>query len=206
MQYTEQLFTIPDIEGISKKTIEEHLKLYTGYVKHVNIISETIKEMSKYTGPDSPMPAGTTYAINEMRRRFAFEWNGMRNHEYYFEQLEGGSNMGNAESALAIQMKKDFGSAEIWFEEFKGICLTRGIGWAILYYDKKADKLINAWVDEQHLGQLNGLDFIYGLDMWEHSYYIDYTPADKKKYIEAYLTATNQDIVEKRFDKAVSSK
>jgi Fe-Mn family superoxide dismutase len=200
--YTEQTFNIPEIEGISKKTIEEHLKLYAGYVKHVNIISDTIKEMNKYTSPDMPMPAGTTYAINEMRRRFAFEFNGMRNHEYYFEQLEGGSNMGNSESLLSTQIKKDFGSSQAWFEEFKNICLTRGIGWAILYYDKKADRLINAWVDEQHIGQLNGLDFIYGLDMWEHSYYIDYTPANKKKYIESYLTATNQDVVEKRFEKA----
>ena len=206
MEYTEQKFNIPEIEGISKKTIEEHLKLYAGYVKHVNIIRDTINEMSKYTGSDSPMPAGTTYAINEMRRRFSFEWNGMRNHEYYFEQLEGGTHPGSAESLLAEQMKKDFGSSQEWFEEFKNICLTRGIGWAILYYDKKADKLINAWVDEQHLGQLNGLDFIYGIDMWEHSYYIDYTPADKKKYVDAYLMATNQDVVEKRFADAVSGK
>ncbi len=202
MEYQTQKFNIPSIEGISQKTIEEHLKLYAGYVKHVNIISETIKEMNKYTGEGMPMPEGTTYAINEMRRRFSFEFNGMRNHEYYFEQLEGGPNMGNSESALAKQMEKDFGSSQAWFDEFKKICLTRGIGWAILYYDKKADKLINAWVDEQHLGQLNGLEFIYGLDMWEHSYYIDYTPAEKKKYVEAYTMATNQDVVEKRFEKA----
>ena len=199
MTFTEQKFKIPKVEGISQKTIDEHLKLYAGYVKHANIIEATIKEMSKYTGPDTPMPDGTTYAINEMRRRFAFEFNGIRNHEYYFEQLEDGPNRGNAESLLAIQIKKDFGSAEIWFEEFKKICLTRGIGWAILYYDKKTDRLLNAWVDEQHLGQLNALTFIYGIDMWEHSFMIDYVPADKKKYVDAYLMATNQAVIEKRF-------
>ena len=193
--YTEQTFNIPEIEGISKKTIEEHLKLYAGYVKHTNLIQIKIAEYSTDLEKNG-------YAINELRRRFSFEFNGMRNHEYYFEQLEGGAHPGNSESLLSAQMKKDFGSSQAWFEEFKNICLTRGIGWAILYYDKKADKLINAWVDEQHLGQLNGLDFIYGLDMWEHSYYIDYTPADKKKYVEAYLIATNQDIVEKRFERA----
>ena len=202
MIYTEQKFNIPEVTGISTKTIEEHLKLYSGYVKHANIITATIAEMSKYTGPDMPMPAGTTYAINEMRRRFAFEFNGMRNHEYYFEQLEGGPTMTNMESLLSQQMKKDFGSVEAWLEQFKNICLTRGIGWAILYYDKKTDSLVNAWIDEQHLGQLNGLDFIYGIDMWEHSYYLDYTPAEKKKYVEAYLMATNQDVAEKRFEKA----
>jgi Fe-Mn family superoxide dismutase len=196
MNYIEQTFNIPEIEGISKKTIEGHLKLYAGYVKHTNLIQKTIEDIKKYDD------AGTAYAINELRRRFSFEFNGMRNHEYYFEQLEGGAHPGNSESLLSEQMKKDFGSSQVWFDEFKTICLTRGIGWAILYYDKKADKLINAWVDEQHLGQLNGLDFIYGIDMWEHSYYIDYTPADKKKYVDTYLMATNQDVVEKRFEKA----
>lgn len=206
MEYKEQTFNIPEIEGISKKTIEEHLKLYSGYVKHANLIQSTIAEMSKYTGEGMPMAAGTTYAINEMQRRFAFEFNGMRNHEYYFEQLEGGANMGNKESLLAKQMEKDFGSSQAWFDKFKNMCLTRGIGWAILYYDKKTDTLVNHWIDEQHLGHLNGLEFIYGVDMWEHSYYIDYTPADKKKYVDAYLMATNQDVVEKRFEKAKNSK
>ncbi len=202
MTFTEQKFNIPTIEGISQKTIDEHLKLYSGYVKHANLILETIGEMSKYTDPTTPMGPGTTYAINEMQRRFAFEFNGIRNHEYYFEQLEGGVNHGNAESALSKQMVKDFGSSMAWFEKFKSLCMTRGIGWAILYYDKKSDRLLNAWVDEQHLGQLNGLDFIYGIDMWEHSYMLDYVPGDKKKYVESYLMATNQAVVEKRFDDA----
>lgn len=193
--YTEQKFDISEVAGISKKSIEEHLKLYAGYVKHANLIQDKIKEYSADLDKNG-------YAINELRRRFAFEFNGMRNHEYYFEQLEGGANMGNKDSLLAKQMEKDFDTSMAWFEEFKNICLTRGIGWAILYYDKKADKLVNAWVDEQHLGQLNGLQFIYGVDMWEHSYMLDYVPGDKKKYVEAYLMATNQDVVEKRFEKA----
>lgn len=204
MSFTEQKFNIPAIEGISQKTIDEHLKLYSGYVKNTNLILDTIAEISKYADPATPTGLGTIYATNEMQRRFAFEFNGMRNHEYYFEQLEGGPDMGNAESALSKQMAKDFGSSTIWFEKFKALCLTRGIGWAILYYDKKSDKLLNAWVDEQHLGQLNGLDFIYGIDMWEHSYMLDYTPGDKKKYVESYLMATNQAVVEKRFTQVKS--
>lgn len=191
--FTEQKFNIPTIEGISQKTIDEHLKLYSGYVKNSNLILEKIEEYSKDLEKNA-------YAISEIQRRFAFEFNGMRNHEYYFEQLEGGVNHGDAESALSKQMVKDFGSSMIWFEKFKSLCMTRGIGWAILYYDKKSDRLLNAWVDEQHLGQLNGLDFIYGIDMWEHSYMLDYVPGDKKKYIESYLMATNQAVVEKRFD------
>ena len=193
--FTEQKFLIPEIEGISQKAIDEHLKLYSGYVKNSNLILEKIEEYSKEIEKNG-------YAISEIQRRFAFEFNGMRNHEYYFEQLEGGSVMENMESSLSKQIVKDFGSMEVWLEKFKTLCLTRGIGWAILYYDKKSDRLLNAWVDEQHLGQLNGLNFIYGIDLWEHSYMIDYIPGDKKKYVESYLIATNKTVSEKRFEEA----
>lgn len=192
MPFNEQKFSIPEITGISSKTIEEHLKLYAGYVKNANLILEKIEEYRKDSDKNS-------IAISELQRRFSFEFDGMRNHEYYFEQLEGGRKSGDMNGAMYKQVEKDFGSVEKWLEEFKTLCLTRGIGWAILYYDKKTDRLLNAWIDEQHLGHLNGLHFIYGIDMWEHSYLMDYTPADKKKYIESYLNATNQEVCEKRF-------
>ncbi|MEI6478940.1 MAG: Fe-Mn family superoxide dismutase [bacterium] len=193
--FIEQKFSIAEISGISKKTIEEHLKLYAGYVKNTNLILEKIDEYSKE-------PDKNTYAISEIQRRFSFEFNGMRNHEYYFEQLEGEQKKLNEEGSLSKQLSKDFGSFITWLEKFRSLCLTRGIGWAILYYDKKTNRLINAWIDEQHLGQLNGLDFIYGIDMWEHSYLIDYVPSDKKKYIENYISATNYSVLEKRFEEA----
>jgi len=189
-------FTIPEINGISSKTIEEHLKLYAGYVKNANLIQEKINEYKV----DSEKNA---FVLGELSRRFAFEFDGMRNHEYYFEQLEGGHKEA-MESALDKKMIEDFGSVENWLTEFKTLCMTRGIGWAVLWYDKVSDRLLNAWVDEQHLGQLNGLAFIYGIDMWEHSYLMDYTPGEKKKYVEAYLMATNQEVSSARFDKARS--
>ena len=193
MPYKEKKFNIPEIEGISKKTIEEHLKLYAGYVKHTNLILEKIKEY----GAD---PEKNGYAINELQRRFAFEFDGMRNHEYYFEQLEGGPSNGNPDALLYKQIEKDFGSGEEWYKSFTALSLTRGIGWAVLLWDRKEKRLLHAWIDEQHLGHLNGLDFIYGIDMWEHSYLFDYVPADKKKYVEAYMNATNKAVYEKRFD------
>ncbi|MDB5204272.1 MAG: manganese/iron superoxide dismutase-like protein superoxide dismutase, Fe-Mn family [Candidatus Taylorbacteria bacterium] len=187
-------FTIPEINGISAKTIEEHLKLYAGYVKHANLIQGKLNEYKSDVEKNA-------YVIGELNRRFAFEFDGMRNHEYYFEQLEGGQK-DSMDSELTKKMIADFGSVDAWLTEFKTLCMTRGIGWAVLWYDKVTDKLINAWVDEQHLGQLNGLAFIYGVDMWEHSYLMDYTPADKKKYVESYLMATNQEVSAKRFDEA----
>lgn len=198
MPYQEKKFNIPEIEGISKKTIEEHLKLYAGYVKHTNLILEKIKEYSADVEKNG-------YAINELQRRFAFEFDGMRNHEYYFEQLEGGGPTEfKMEAAIYKQIEKDFGSTDAWYKDFQRIALTRGIGWAVLLWDRREKRLLHAWIDEQHLGHLNGLDFIYGIDMWEHSYLFDYTPADKKKYIDAYMKASNQSVYERRFDEAVA--
>ena len=75
----------------------------------------------------------------------------------------------------------------------------RGVGWAMLYWDKKTKQFVHAWVEEQHLGQLNGASLILGLDMWEHSYYLDYTPSEKKKYIEAFFENLNWDVIEEEF-------
>lgn len=188
-------FDIPEIEGISKKSIEEHLKLYAGYVKHANLIQDKIKELSSDREKN-------TYILGELSRRFAFEFNGMRNHEYYFEQLEGGRKEISMDSPLNVQIAKDFGSVKEWFESFVQLAMTRGIGWAVLWYDPISKKLVQNWVDEQHLGHLNGLKFIYGIDMWEHSYLFDYTPAEKRKYIDAYNQSTNQEVSAARFDKA----
>ncbi len=194
--FTPKEFNIPEIAGISKKTIEEHLKLYAGYVKHANLIQEKIVEYKSDLEKNA-------YVLGELNRRFAFEFDGMRNHEYYFEQLEGGQKSMSMDSALMKKVESQWGSAEKWLEEFKSLCLTRGIGWAVLWYDPLTDQLINSWVDEQQMGHLNGLHFIYGIDMWEHSYLMDYIPAEKKKYVESYLTATNQDVCATRFEKAI---
>ena len=197
--FTPKTFNIPDIAGISKKTIEEHLKLYQGYVKHANLILEKIPEYRGYEKEDAFAP----YVVGELYRRFAFEFDGMRNHEYYFEQLEGGHREAAMDSLLNKQIEKDFGSVKEWFDSFVVLAMTRGIGWAVLWYDPVSKHLVQNWVDEQHLGQLNGLKFIYGIDMWEHSYLMDYTPGEKRKYIDAYTNATNQGVSARRFDEAI---
>lgn len=200
--FTPKIFSIPEISGISAKTIEEHLKLYAGYVKHANLIVEKIAEYKADPDLSADQAGKNAYVLGELNRRFSFEFNGMRNHEYYFEQLEGGQKtmMG---TALNAQIEKDFGSVEAWFQSFVQLALTRGIGWAVLWYDPISKRLVQNWVDEQHLGHLNGLTFIYGIDMWEHSYLMDYTPAEKRKYIDAYTNATNQEVSSRRFDEAV---
>ncbi len=191
-KFEEKQFNIPDLKGISKKTIEEHLKLYAGYVKHANLVREKIDEMKK----DAEKNA---YAIGEVMRRFGFEYNGMRNHEVYFSILEGGSKSIQQDSTLVKKVIEDFGSWDMWLNEFKSISLTRGIGWAMLYYDHREDRLLNAWIDEQHLGQLQDCTLILALDMWEHSYVSDYQPSGKKNYVEDFFANINWETAEGNF-------
>ncbi len=180
--FTEQQFSIGELKGISAKTIEEHKKLYAGYVKHANLIVDLL-EKGQWEGE------GGTYAKNELQRRFAFEWGGIKNHEIYFKLLEGGSN--SDAPTLIAKIEEQWGSLSTFIERFKAIALTRGIGWAMLYYDKKSDRLMSAWVDEQHLGQLADCQIIIALDMWEHSYVADYQPSGKKQYVSDFMDSMN---------------
>lgn len=191
-KFEEKKFNIPVLKGISAKTIEEHLKLYSGYVKHANLILEKIEEMGK----DSEKNA---YALGEIQRRFGFEWGGMRNHEFYFGHLEGGAKPLDEKSSLKAAIEAEWGSFDGWLARFKAIALTRGIGWAMLYYDKKTQRLVNAWIDEQHLGQLIDASPILILDMWEHSFVADYQPSGKKNYVEDFFANLNWETVQSHF-------
>jgi Fe-Mn family superoxide dismutase len=182
--YSPKTFTLPEVALISQKTFENHLKLYEGYVKQTNHILEKIEEYSK----DSKANA---YALGELSRRFAFEFDGMRNHEFYFKALESGPEKLPEDSPLFQEIEKIWGSMDAFMERFKAIAMTRGVGWAMLYYDPLGDRLLTQWVDEQHLGHLTGLHPIIALDMWEHAYLMDYVSADKGKYVDAYLSAMN---------------
>ncbi len=194
-KFEEKTFTIPALTGISAKNIEEHLKLYSGYVKNSNTILEKISEYRK----DSENNA---YALGELQRRFAFEFDGMRNHEYYFGSLEGGPSPLSAESTLHKKIEEEWENFDGFLNMFKAIALTRGVGWAILYYDPATDRLLTQWVDEQHLGHLTGLDWILGIDMWEHAFVSDYQPSGKKNYVEDFFKNLNWNKIEENFNRA----
>jgi len=188
--FTPKTFSIPSLKGISAKNIEEHLKLYQGYVKNSNLIREKLGQYSKDMEANS-------YAINELLRRFSFEYNGMRNHEVYFSSFEGGPKPLPQDSELMKRMLKVAPSFDAWIAGFKAFASTvRGIGWATIWYDSKIDDLAVTWIDEQHLGQLQGCAMILGLDLWEHSYVADYQPSGKKNYIEDFFANVNWEIIE----------
>ncbi|MCX6755551.1 MAG: superoxide dismutase [Candidatus Nomurabacteria bacterium] len=195
-KFEEKKFNIGELKGISAKNVEEHLKLYAGYVKNVN---SNIEKMSSLSEGMFKNGEDNSYLIAELFRRFSFEYNGMRNHEVYFNSLSGGAKDLNPESELAKKINLDCMSYDIFMMGFKNIAMTRGIGWAVLWYDKKEDKLLASWVDEQHLGQLNGCDMILAIDMWEHAYVYDYPTSEKKKYVEAFFENLNWEVIENNF-------
>ncbi len=194
-KYEEKKFDIGELKGISAKNIEEHLKLYAGYVKNTNLILEKIGEYMA----DSEKNA---YVLGELQRRFSFEFNGMRNHEYYFSSLEGGVKSLSENSELKKQIESQVPSFDAWLAGFKAIALTRGVGWAVLSWDAKTSQLTHGWVDEQHLGHLVGLSPVLMLDMWEHSFVFDYQPSGKKQYIEDFFINLNWEVIEANFKQA----
>lgn len=188
--YTPKKFTFGNLNGISPKQLEVHLKLYEGYVKFTNTLEETIADLKK----DSEK---NTYALGETARRLGFEFNGMRMHEHYFSQWEGSPSP--IEGALKDALVLQYGSYESWENEFKAVGMMRGIGWAMLSYDSVGKHFFNHFVMDHELGQLNDTKTILALDMWEHAYMVDYAPAEKKQYIEAFFKNLNGELIGARF-------
>jgi Fe-Mn family superoxide dismutase len=193
MEFTAKTFSIPELKGISAKSVEEHLKLYAGYVKHANLI---LKEVIR----DAKTPE-ESYMMAETFRRFGFEYGGIRNHEVYFGSLEGGACAPNPESALAKRIAEMCGSVDVWIAGIKKVAMMRGPGWTMLGYDAMTDTLMHYWVDEQQLGHLPGMTPVLALDLWEHSYVPDYNASGKAQYIEDFFANLNWKFVEDRYDR-----
>src|SRR3989344_3525557 len=194
MIYEAKKFNLPELAGLSKKQIEVHLALYEGYVKHVNLIREKLARL-KETDPE-----GNAYIIAELRRRFAFEFDGMRMHEYYFEQFEDGPQAANQSSPLGHAAKEKYGDWDGFVSHIKEVAGSRGIGWAVVYFDPVGKTLHTVFVNDHEIGQLAGLPVILALDLWEHAFMVDYVPADKKKYVEAFFENLNWSACEKRLE------
>jgi len=175
------------IKGLSENLLKNHFSLYQGYVNNINKIIELIKNINK----SSPEFA-------ELNRRFGWEFNGMRLHELYFENMKKEGIKINKNSALFKKIVLDFGSFEKWEEEFKSISTMRGVGWVVLYYDPSSDKLFNVWINEHDVGHLTGAKPLLVMDVFEHAYMIDYN-IKKSDYINAFFELIDWDIVEKRF-------
>ncbi len=198
MSYTARTFDLPTLKGLSPEQIAVHLALYEGYVKHTNLILDTIKRLRDADAE------GNAFVINELRRRLGFEFDGMRMHEYYFEQFEGGGAVASAEDSLRKVAIEKYGSWDGFIAHIKEVAGTRGIGWVVVYYDARTATLHTAFVNDHELGQLAGLPIMLAIDLWEHAYMVDYRPAEKKTYVEAFLENVHWPVVEERLRKALA--
>jgi len=196
MKYEPRTFTIPSLEGISQKSVEEHLGLYQGYVKNFNAISE---KLSDYAKEDMEKHA---HALSELIRRRSFEFGGMRLHEYYFEQFAGGASTLASDSPLRAALEKEYMKFEHVEPYLKAIGNMRGPGWAILYWDPKAPPaggFLAGFSEQQHQGHFPTLPIILAIDVWEHAYLLDYGAQGKAKYLDAFFKNLNWGVIENRF-------
>jgi len=190
MAYTARDFaSLIGMKGFSETLLKNHFTLYQGYVTNTNKLSDLLSQMVKEGKTGTP-----EYA--ELKRRFGWEWNGMRLHEYYFENL-GGKAALDRSGKLARRLAEGFGSVEDWEKDLRGTATMRGVGWAVLYLDTLSGRLMNQWINEHDVGHPAGGVPILVLDVFEHAFMIDYG-LKRADYIEAFFQNLNWAVVEAR--------
>ena len=191
MAYTAKDYSVlVGMEGFSETLIKNHFTLYQGYVTNTNKVADILDQLLRDGKTGTP-----EYA--ELKRRFGWEFNGMRLHEYYFENLGGKAPL-NKDGKLSNQMQADFGGYESWEKDFKATGTMRGIGWVVLYEDTLQERLFNVWINEHDVSHPAGCNPVLIMDVFEHAFMIDYG-LKRADYIEAFFKNLNWTAVESRF-------
>ncbi len=181
------------MDGFSKELLTNHFSLYEGYVANTNKALEILSALSRGNTP-------ATYEYGEVKRRLGWEWNGMRLHELYFDNL-GGSGVLAETSSLRNLIASQFGSYEAWERDFKATGSMRGIGWAILYHDPIQNRLLNMWINEHDVAHPAGCTPLLVMDVFEHAFMIDYG-LKKADYIDAFFRNIRWEEATKRLTRA----
>jgi len=176
------------MEGFSDALLKNHFTLYNGYVTNTNKLADMLDSLVREGkfGPD--------YA--ELRRRFGWEWNGMRLHEYYFDNL-GGAGKGGPGAGFLAAVERTWVSFENWKREFDAIGTMRGIGWVVLYRDDATGHLFNLWINEHDAGHAAGARPILVMDVFEHAFMLDYG-LKRADYVAAFWKNVDWGTVEGR--------
>ncbi|HVT03731.1 MAG TPA: superoxide dismutase [Thermoanaerobaculia bacterium] len=193
--YQARTFDLNGLTGISDRTLEMHFKLYEGYVKATNELTDKIAVILE----DGKVDQEEMPAYSELTRRMGFEYNGMVLHEYYFDNLkrQGGGDP-DPQSKFRKTVEATFGSYEVWKADFGSIGKMRGVGWAICNLDPRTGRISNHWVTLHETGNVAGFLPLLVMDVWEHAYLLDYKPSERAKYIDAFFSNINWDMVERR--------
>lgn len=183
--------------GFSDSLLNLHFTLYKGYVKNTNDVLLKL-QLLRNEGKASSFEYGA------FKRRLGWEFDGMRLHELYFENL-GGNGSPDQNSPLISALSSRFGSFENWKKDFIATATMRGIGWAILYLDPAENVLINTWVNEHDTGHLATGSPILIMDVFEHAYMPQYG-LDRAGYIGAFFMNIDWETVETRYNQVIMGK
>ena len=174
-------FEATKLKGLSERLIVSHWENnYGGAVRRLNAIAAQVAELDFAKAP--------IFVVNGLKREELIAANSMILHELYFDSLGGdGISGGLIDEAL----KRDFGSVDRWRSEFVGMgkALRGGSGWVLLTYSQRKRRLINQWAAD-HTHALAGGTPILALDMYEHSYQLDYG-ASAERYVDAFMDNIN---------------
>ena len=193
--YQPKEFNLSGLNGISDKTLEMHFKLYQGYVKETNKLTEKISEFLA----DGKVDQEEMPAYSELTRRLGFEYNGMVLHEYYFGNMRRQGSVDPERTSKFFRLaEQSFGSYDIWKADFSSVGKMRGVGWAICYQNPANGALSNHWISLHEVGTVAGFVPVLVMDVWEHAFILDYAPADRPKYIEAFFSNIDWAAVEQR--------
>lgn len=184
-------------EGLSAGQLEEHLKLYNGYVNRTNALIEKLAKMTA-AGTHVNDQKAPVAEYSELKRRFGFEFNGMVLHEYYFENLKKNGGDLAAGSALAKAAERWFGSVQNWWDDFKTTAKSPGIGWVVCCQDPRTKRIINSWVSMHEEGNVAGYHVVLALDLWEHAFVGDYKATERGKYLAAFEKNVDWDAANRR--------
>lgn len=185
---------VGNLPGFSPKQIEQHIKLYQGYVKKINEIRE---KLSKLPYSDRKEKANFSYGeFSELKRRESVPYNGMVLHEMYFDNLGGSDRKPKGELEKAIEAS--FGSVSDWEEGLRACAETATGGWVLLTYDRVDGRLHHNQIWEHSNGLMLNQEHLLALDTWEHAFMIDFG-TDKKAYLTAFLKNVDWGVVADRF-------
>ncbi|HEY8321159.1 MAG TPA: Fe-Mn family superoxide dismutase [Candidatus Baltobacteraceae bacterium] len=197
--YTAHEWDLAGLQGISDATLEMHFGLYQGYVKNTNLLNERLAEL-RAAGKN----VGSDPAYAELIRRLGFEYNGMRLHEYYFDNMTTSpTEIGTGE--LYDALGEAYDGFDAWKKDFCAVGAMRGVGWAIAYQDQTNGQITNHWVAEHENGNLAGFAPIVVMDVWEHAFIKDYKPSERAKYVEAFFANIDWKASEARLRSGVAA-
>jgi len=192
-----------DLDGISRQTMEDHYKLYQGYVKKVNETRGILKgfDYGEVEGNQVYSP------LREVSIEYTFALLGFKNHDLYFGHL-GGPGGEDPQGAIADKLENEYpGGVQMWKQSVRKAA-SSARGWVMVGYDLNDGSLFNYIMDTQNLWAVYNMVPVLALDVYEHAYARDFgaTPDGRKAYVEAFFRNIDWDHVNRQLTQAEAAK